>query len=172
MSAKYFAGGKTEVTVLWTHVVEPVAGLAGYSIDCKCRIDFLSNIGAIADLKTTTDASPEKFGRHAFNLEYHVQAAMQVDGYKAATGITLPYVWPVVETSTPYVVQVYDALPEQLELGRIRYRGLLDQLNVCREESDWPGYAKSSMALQLPRWAIPEELESEELDEDPKQGAA
>lgn len=160
MAAPYLSGGKGEQTLIWTHVVNPMGGLDGYRIRCKGRLDFIANAGAIVDLKNSRDGSPEGFGRQCVNYGSHVQAAFYVDGYKAATGHTLPYVIVAVEPVAPFVAQVYAVPEEILELGREKYRGWLDRLNVCRQESDWPGYASAPMPLQLPRWAMPPEDES------------
>jgi hypothetical protein len=53
------------------------------------------------------------------------------------------------------VVQVYQADQDVLELGRERYRELLDLLHACSRDNNWPGYATSEMPIQLPRWAWP-----------------
>ena len=154
MAARFLSGGKGEVTVQWTVKVPAVGALEGYEVDCKGRLDFVANCGALVDLKTTRDASPEAFGRQCFNLEYHAQCAFYADGYEAATGQALPFVVVAVETSAPYVVQVYEVPFEILELGRERYRALLDTLNHCRTHSEWPGYATTPMQLTLPKWAV------------------
>ncbi len=158
-AAPYLSGGKGEQTLLWTHVVPDLGAVKGYSIRCKARLDFIANVGAIVDLKNSRDGSPSGFGRQCVNYLSHVQAAFYVDGFKAATGRELPYMIIAVEPAAPYVVQVYQLTPETLQLGREKYMGWLDRLNVCRETSEWPGYATSPMALELPRWALPVDAE-------------
>lgn len=151
----YVAGGRAEATVLWTHTVPGIGALPGYAIECKARLDFLSNVGAIVDLKTTRDASPGGFGRQVHAYRYYMQAAFYVDGYAAATGRTLPYVLVAVEAAPPHVVQVYRVTEDVLEFGRAEYRALLERLHACREDNVWPGYGEGEMDLELPRWAIP-----------------
>lgn len=155
MAAPYLSGGKGEQTVQWTHVEPEVLAVEGFSVDCKGRLDFISKAGALVDLKTCADASPEAFGRQVANLEYHVQAAWYVDGYKAATGVELPYVIVAVEAKAPFIVQVYRVPVDLLQLGRERYRGLLRRLHQCRQESSWPGYSDGVLDLCLPKWAAP-----------------
>ncbi len=183
MAKPYLAGGHGEQTILWSHVVKPApkpiviadndsptvealaqainqaTALDGYKIDCKGRVDFVADIGALVDLKTTRDASPEGFGRECARYEYHVQAAFYRDGFRSATGRDLPYIIVAVETSKPHVVQVYRVPDEILDLGRERYRALLDRLYMCRGQSDWPGYGSEVLDLTLPRWATPGEDE-------------
>lgn len=157
MAKPYLSGGKGEQTLIWTHVSPPVGGLPGYSVKCKGRLDFIAtaNGGAIVDLKSTKDGSPDGFGRECVRYLSHVQAAWYVDGYKAATGRDVPFVIVASEASPPFVTQPYRVDLDLLELGRVRYQGWLDRLNVCRQTSNYPGYAESPMALVLPKWALP-----------------
>lgn len=159
IAAKYLNGGRGELSVLWEYVVPDTNGFDGYRMDCKGRLDFVAQCGAIVDLKTTRDASPDGFGRECAKYEYHVQAAFYRDAYAAVTGQHLPYVLVAVEVNRPYVVQVYRVHDEILALGRERYRNLLARLNVCRKESRWPGYGEAELDLMLPRWAVPREDE-------------
>ncbi len=167
MAAPYLVpSGRFEVSLFWTIAVPALAGIPGFSFDCKARLDALLD-NAIADLKSCKDASPDAFGRQVINLYSHAQAAFYVDAVKAITGKLVPYVWIASEASAPYVTQVYEATPEVLELGRRCYRGWLDRLNVCeqerreaerlKQEYRWPGYADSPMALVVPPWAMPDE---------------
>lgn len=153
MAAKYLAGGMAEHTIRWTYRPPVLPNLPEWSIDCRGRLDFVSELGAIVDLKSTRDASPSGFGREVMRYESHVQAAFYVDGYEASTGVRLPFLFVAVEAAAPHVVQVYRVRDEQLELGRERYEALLAQLQVCRSESRWDGYASAEMELSLPVWA-------------------
>lgn len=155
MAKPYLAGGKSEQTILWSHIVPPAYGLDGYRIDCKARVDFVASVGALVDLKTTRNASREGFGKEAANYKYYVQAAIYRDGFKAATGRELPYKLVAVETSRPHVVQVYNVTDEQLESGREQYRALLDRLALCRSTNTWDGYGDGELDLALPRWESP-----------------
>lgn len=153
MAAKYLAGGMAEHTIRWTYRAPEFPHLPAWAIDCKGRLDFVSEQGAIVDLKSTRDASPLGFGREVMRYEAHAQAAFYVDGYEAMTGVRLPFLFVAVEAAAPQVVQVYRVTDEQLALGRERYEALLAHLQVCRSESRWPGYAEAEMELSLPHWA-------------------
>lgn len=155
MAAPFLSGGRSEVTVLWTHEAPAIGELPGFGLECKARLDFVANCGALVDLKTTKDASPEGFGRQVWNLRYHTQAAFYTDAYFAATGQRVPYVFVAVETARPRVVQVYTVPEIYLDLGREEYRALLQRLHDCRSESRWPSYAEQVLELSLPRWAAP-----------------
>lgn len=146
VAAQYVSGGKGEQTALWTDRV--------YQLECKARLDFVADCGALVDLKTTRDASPGGFSKVAWAYQYHVQAAWYSDGYEAATGKRLPYVLVAVEKEAPHVVQVYRVPDAILDLGRETYRNLLGTLVDCRKASAWPGYSTAAMELELPRWAV------------------
>lgn len=159
LASKYLAGGKAEQAVRWKHVTPAVGDFPAVEFDCKGRLDFIANVGAIVDLKVTKDASPSGFGREVMRYDYHGQAAFYADGHEAMTGERLPFVIVAVEAVAPFVVQVYRVTDEQLELGRDLYTKHLAHLDVCRRTSSWPGYADTEMPLHLPRWATPAEDE-------------
>lgn len=146
-AAQLVSGGRAEVTMLWDTEVVP-----GVVVPCRGRLDY-ERPDALVDLKVTRDASPEGFGRHAWVMRYHAQAAFYVDGYAAITGRTLPFVFVAVENVAPYVVQTYVMTPEAMAAGRDEYMRLLAQLETCRITGEWPGYATGPMPLTLPRWA-------------------
>ena len=151
-AAPYLRAGLAEVTLLWTHT-EPANGVPGFEVECKGRIDFSANAGAIVDLKTTRDASSEGFCRSAWNLDYLAQAAFYTDGYAAAHGgELLPYLIVAIEKDAPYVAVVYRIPEHMIEMGRDTYRGLLKRLHQCRTDNHWPGYAEGIVDLELPRW--------------------
>lgn len=159
---QYLGGGRGEVTLLWSYEKPVVAGVPGFSLAMKSRLDFIANCGALVDFKSTRDASPLGFGREAARLLYHGQGAIYSDGYESLTGKRLPYVIVATESFEPYVTQVYLLTSEQLALGREIYKTLLDGIAMSRRESEWPGYASSELELVLPRWAVPEDDESAE----------
>lgn len=100
----------------------------------------------IADLKTTSDASPEAFMRQAYNLDYHLQAAIYCELYN------LPrFFWIVAETSAPYNVQVYQQSEEAANASRTRMYKLLEEFKNWDGEP--AGYSQKCLTLDLPRWA-------------------
>lgn len=143
--ATHLAAGQAEVTAQW---LDPTT-----EIPCKGRLDWISKSGIIMDLKTTYDASPDTFSRHAHSLNYHVQAAFYSDGVYSATGVRLPFVLVAVEKTEPFTVQVYELPEEVLDIGRATYRAWLRTLMLCRQTDIWPGYSNGPLPLSLPRWA-------------------
>lgn len=149
----YVSGGNGEVTVLWDYIAPVTAAGPGFKVECKSRLDFITEWGAIVDLKTVTrvgGAKPEAFGWTCKNLKYDVQAAFYRRAYQRATGKLLPYYFVAVETQAPFAVQVYRVTDQQLEEGEKVFKQLFEIYNGCRERSRWPQYSDEVLELQLP----------------------
>jgi len=141
--------GQAETVFVWQD--------AETGVMCKCRPDWVTEDGWILDLKSTTDATPEAFGRSAFNYRYHVQASYYIDGYYAATGNTPKgFVFIAVEKEQPNYVAVYYATDEQIELGRIAYKKDLQVYAECKRTGIWNAPAPAK-PLQLPAYAFKQE---------------
>lgn len=141
------ADGIAEKTLKFT---EPETGAK-----CKCRPDWIGKLGSghiLVDLKTTTDASPDSFGRSALSWRYHVQAAFYSEGFYHATG-NFPQIFGfvVVEKEYPFAVACYYADERTLELGHKAYMRDLRTYLDCLQAGVWPGYSD-----QLERLALPE----------------
>lgn len=160
--AQKYLVGRSEVTVRWTDEQR--------AINCKCRLDLeAADVETIVELKTTFDASPIAFGRQTYSLNYHTQAAWQLDGFRRAPlGVDgFKHIIIAVESSEPYVVQVYRLPTAALELGEETFNHWLDQLVECRlreaqlpedrKLEAWPGYTTDGAEtdLDLPRYALP-----------------
>lgn len=136
-----------EVSVFWT---DDRTGCR-----CKMRMDAWCpglGGGTIVDLKTTTDAGPEEFGRAAFSLGYWRQAAMYFRGAKAAGLEVRNFVLLAVEKQSPYAVACYRMTDELLEAGSLSIDLLLDQYATCVRDGVWPGYSEEIEDLRLPGW--------------------
>jgi hypothetical protein len=145
-AADLIAGGRYEVSVVWT---DEATG-----IRCKCRIDCAQAGKALADLKTTRNASLDGFARESWRYGYHIQAAMNTDAWQAATGEVLPFHNIAVENEAPHVCQVYRVPEYVVDAGRETYRDWLKTLACCRSEGIWPGYADGIVDLTPPKWAL------------------
>lgn len=108
---------------------------------CRATPDVYLKAKHLTDLKSTTDASPERFPWQALKLGYHGQLAFYLDAL-IALGEPEPERVAIVavETKPPHVVNVFALLPEATEFGRRQYRGWLERFLVCEASNDWPGY--------------------------------
>lgn len=140
------AAAHREVSLVWTDEESGVT--------CKARADLAAPAAAIvADLKTTTDASPGAFGRSVFNFGYHRQAAHYMNGFRALGIDVSDFLFIAVEKSPPHCVAVYRIDDDALEAGRHQLRGLLKRYHACTTSGAYPGYGDDILSLSLPAWA-------------------
>lgn len=108
-------------------------------------------VNYIADLKTTRDGSPNEFTRSAYNLQYHLQAAV----YCELTG--LKDYWIIsAETSSPHNVTPYLVDANYIDMGRELLHKLIQEYKDW--DGKWSGYENSLndgdfFILQPPAWA-------------------
>lgn len=112
---------------------------------CRGTPDCLSG-PALADLKVTADASPERFRWHARKMLWPAQLAWYLDGCPVAKEPDRTSII-AVESGPPHVVTVFDLTDELLEVGRRTWRGLFERLMVCERTGLWPGYVEGVAVL-------------------------
>jgi hypothetical protein len=159
IAAAYLKAGKAEVSLTWTAAAPAIAGVPGYAIDCKGRLDWLGE-SAVVELKTCRDASPDALAKAALDGHWHVQLAWYHDAAMREAGRSLPCKVIAVESEAPHVVTVLDVPAALIERGRRTYRDWLAALALCREADVWPGYVVGETELVLPKWAHDYEQES------------
>ncbi len=140
---KILSEGKPEQTIIWD---DDESGLK-----CKGRIDWIpgNGNGVLVDLKTTRDASSEKFIRSCIDYGYAKQAGMYIDGIMKATGEVFDsFMFIAVETEPPYHTEVHVMDMRFIEWGYLEYRRLLYLEAKCRKEGYYPHFTEAS-ALDL-----------------------
>lgn len=127
---------------------------AKYGIPCKSRID-IRNHGGIADLKTTTDASPETFGRSVASFLYHVQAAFNNSGHEHLLDSSMAFfAFIAVESEPPYSVACY-SLPGNAVMAGARLCNIAaERYAEALKTGKWSGYAETIESLKFPKWAL------------------
>lgn len=85
---------------------------------------------------------------------YHIRAALQVDAVKAITGETPMFLWMPVEDSYPYGVNVIEAKPPTLEIGRREYAALIGKYQEALATDYWPGYSEDIDEGYPPDWIM------------------
>lgn len=138
-----FDGGAPEVTAICK---DDETGLW-----LKARPDYLRKQLAI-NYKTALSAAPVPWKRQAWNLGYHVSAALCVDILKAL-GEPAHYAFVVQEKEAPYLTAVRVLADEFLEAGRLIYRHTLRAFADCVATGKWPGYSEEVETVSLPLWA-------------------
>lgn len=112
----------------------------------------------VIDLKTTTEADTESFGRSAGKFGYHTAAAWYLDAARHFLNIDDPkFLFVVVEKEPPHLVNVIELDPYGVELGAKRNRRMIDLYRHCVETDTWPAFGDGINQANLPRWAEIEE---------------
>ncbi|QLQ11146.1 MAG: PD-(D/E)XK nuclease-like domain-containing protein [Nocardioidaceae bacterium] len=114
----------------------------------KGRIDLLGP-GVVADLKSTKDADPERFGWTCADFMYHVSAADYRDIAMADGESVEAVIFINAEKEPPYRVSVVDLAPRAIDLGRDR------MTEACRRWLDLgtvqlPSYGDGYHRIDLP----------------------
>lgn len=128
------------------------------SVPLKGRLDAYGHDEAgkpiVLDLKTTSSADPEDFGRKVFSLKYAAQCAWYQSLLALELGLEEPpaWFWMVVETQEPFDVVLYQPPEEALEIGRAQMKHCIDTYKTCLATGKWPGYAKGIIQLETPVW--------------------
>lgn len=132
---------------------------------CKIRPDIAILEGDImVDIKTTQNAHPMSFMKDIYNLNYDIQAAFYIDGYREITGRTPKFVWLCVENNEPHDVACYHATEKIYGFGKVRYEKTLAQYAHCYSTNSWPGYAQGIVPLDLPHWVETAEQNREDVE--------
>ena len=132
---------------------------------CKGRFDMLTPGVEAVDLKTTTDASPDVFSKKIYDLDYHVQAAMYLDGYQQLTGDPqLPWRFIVAESSPPHAVATYELDEQSIEVGRQRYKKAAALWVQYKQSGKARGYSEFCEPISIPTWAIMRNMDQEVAD--------
>ena len=140
-------GAMTEVSLLWT---DPKFG-----IDCKTRMDAISPLEVIVDLKSTSDASPGAFARSAASYYYHAQAAFYWTAYEVVMDKSpAAFVWIAAETEPPYGVAVYSLREDAYFAGLAQVNKAMATYAEAQKSGLWPSYPQEITPLALPRWAL------------------
>ena len=122
------------------------------------HIDVIDGVVRITDYKTTTDASPDGFGKSAFSHGYLAKMALQRDLFVKAFNEKRKVVVGLLaqEKVEPYLPMLYTLTDEQLRIGRLQYLEALATYKKCKELDIWPGYSNgiTEQELLVPEWAL------------------
>ena len=150
------AEGDCELSMFWVD--------EGTGLYMKGRLDKLlttKETAAVVDLKKTRSPSARRFGAQAFQLGYHIKAAIYVSGFQALTGVRPKFKWIAIESKGPFESAVYRATPDVLTLGGQEWDTLARLLIECRKTDVWPQEQDVEEDLILPEYAfgLADELE-------------
>jgi len=150
-----------ESSVYWWYKSMDADDDSDYKELLKVRPDALSkNHAVVMDLKSTADGSYSGFIKSIQNFNYHVSAAMYLEGINQCKPLLAElghfaytkFVFVCVENSAPYLTSVYELSPEYLDIGKAHYRRALRTLRHGRD-TDWPGFPDEVRVVEPPGWA-------------------
>ncbi len=128
-------------------------------IELKCLLDMAGHDAngkrCFGDLKTSLSASPEGFGRLAYNRDYDLQCRLYQIGLAMSERLDyepLPC-WAVVENSDAAPVSLFEIPAEYLESGQRKLDLCIDRLLRIRETGEYAGYGSGWQTPVFPRYA-------------------
>lgn len=144
MASELIKDGFYEHSIFWK---DETTGL-----DLKTRPDIWHS-NMTVDIKTTNSAHPRAFQDSMVSYGYHLQAAMNREGIRAATGDDIKkHVFVCVEKSFPFLNAVYILDETALQSAHNILRRVLGEMRYCFDNNIWPGY--DTQVIGLPNWAI------------------
>lgn len=145
--ARILETGIPEASCYWRDPAYP-------DILLKSRIDWLNmKESIILDLKSTTDARPGPFTKHAYDYHYHTQAAHYLSGVSIITGAEhRDFRFAAIEKESPYGLILYPAGDMFLQAGQIEVQKALRIYQDCMEKDYWPCYPTEMQELDIPEW--------------------
>lgn len=148
---KYLTGGVAERTYFWTDKYS--------NITMKCRPDYLVN-DTMVELKSTFDASKQGFSRQIANLYYHLALDHYLIGIEAVDGKRPSKVRLLAcENEAPYVCAVRKPAERMMAVGHYHWIQAFTDLEIGITMDNWRGYGDDEEEIDLPIFAIPEDLE-------------
>lgn len=137
---KLISGTQYQLSLFWE---DEESGLKLKTRPDICKVK--KNV--IVNLKTTDDASPEKFSRDLSNYNYPLQACVEIQGC-LKTGL-MPdvdvYLWLVVEKKPPFNAVIYEFTKNDIDICMGEYRYLINKIGDAYKQNKWPGYQDRSI---------------------------
>ena len=139
-------GAEVETSLFW-HDGE-------YGVPCKARFD-IRNLGGLADLKTTGNASREAFARTCVEYLYHVQAWHYWNGAEHVLHESPQFfAFIIVERDPPHAVAVRSLGRASLMQGARLMDEAMSRYRDALATGQWRGYPDTIEAFDLPRYAL------------------
>ena len=87
--------------------------------------------------KTSTSAVERDFRHHFYRFGYHLSVGHYAIAYREAGYTGTTFVFPVVETSAPFHVVIYEIDPLQVEVFIEEAETLHEKIRRARETDEW-----------------------------------
>ena len=143
-------------------------GATGLSIPVQALVDLAPGMDSefaacLGDVKTTRSAAPHVWSRYSSQRGYHVQAALYLGMWNAATGEARDtFCHILIENYPPYQTGRSMLSQQKLEYGRILYRAFLAQYAQCLKTGVWPDYQTGPNVIQ--GWSLDNATKWDEME--------
>ena len=137
--AKPFLGGYFETRLLFNW----------YGLDCRATPD-IRGLDYVCELKTTADASPDRFPWHAKRMCYPEQLLFQAIGCQLNGHNVTRHMIIAVESAPPYPVTLCEVQPRALDRAAKMLALWVERLKVSEESGAWPGYSQAIVPIDIP----------------------
>jgi len=108
----------------------------------------IPELGIIADLKSTTDASQVAFPRSVRKFKYDWQAWWYLRGANSISHeVYDKFIIIAIEKAPPYGVMIYE-MTEALYWAETRVMPIIEKFSLCLDMDRWPGY-KNTEIIEL-----------------------
>lgn len=129
-----------EKTILWKQLGR----------DRRCTPDAM-NRSILVDLKTTRDASPDRFKWDAIRMGYEIQMGDYAQAFEDLNGHPPRDVYLIaVENKAPFAVTTWRLTPAALDKGKRTAAECLQRLLECEQTGVWPGYSAGVLDFDIP----------------------
>lgn len=119
---------RTQFELLWTH--------KDTGLPIKSLVDGMGE-EIVMELKSASNAMPDKFIRDAISFGYPLQAGTYLRGIAATQFKFLPLYYLVCENEEPYGVSVLHTTDEYIRHGRLQLEKLLLEFKHCLTNNLW-----------------------------------
>ncbi|MEI7453055.1 MAG: PD-(D/E)XK nuclease-like domain-containing protein [Actinomycetes bacterium] len=127
------------------------------NVGVRCRMDIIPSQGFdfLADCKFTNSVDDHQFPRHAYDMGYHIQAALYLFVWNALCGSEdrkKGFKFFAVESKPPHDVKVFACSDEFIAKGWEEVCQLLPTFAKCVRENSWPGSPATEAVCTVPKW--------------------
>ena len=123
--------------------------------EIRCRPDgWIQDRRIVLDLKTTTQADPEGFGRQCASFGYHIQEAFYRRCMREAGEHIDRFIFIAVGKAAPFNVGIYELTEDSIAEGEAAVSYALEQYVMASSSGKWTSGYEDPRVLQIPRWAF------------------
>lgn len=136
---------KAAIDILGAGVAEKTRIFNWMGRQCRTTPDTACH-DFVAELKTTKDASPDRFTSQSKWYGYHAQHAFHLAAFASSVSRAFTI---AIETTPPYVITVFEYDRHALNLGERFNRLQMERVIQCEQSNAWPPYAQQIVKIDV-----------------------